>query len=143
MASVLRRGNEQVAINYLHADGQWHWPDRSISQAITAERTRIWTPEETRAFTAGVTKLKAAMGPEWQGELLEITTMAAPLSAPATAAHGGTSAAPSVQPQPRRAAEVRKAAEQKARRRDPQQAPDTAQHQRHEPPRQPDGPMLR
>jgi UDP-N-acetylglucosamine kinase len=140
VASVLRRGKEQVAVNYLHADGQWHWPDRSISQAVTAERTRSWTPQETQAFTTTIAKLRAEMGPDWHRELGEIATMAAPLRA---ATPKPAVAASDVQAPPRRAAMVRRKVEDRAHQPAPAPHRDAA-HRRHEPrPPRPEGPTLR
>jgi hypothetical protein len=81
VAAVYRRGNIQLAINYLDADGQWHWPHRSIAQTIDTERRRPWTPEETRAFTSTVTQLATEMGSEWHAELRDIIARAIPLAA--------------------------------------------------------------
>lgn len=80
VATVYRRGNIQLAVNYLDSDGQWHWPNRSIAQTLDAERRRAWTPDEIQAFAATIRRLAAEMGPEWHDELRDITSLAIPLA---------------------------------------------------------------
>jgi UDP-N-acetylglucosamine kinase len=80
VATVYRRGNVQLAINYLDPDGQWHWPNRSIAQSIDTERRRAWTPGEIKVFAETVGRLAAEMGPEWHDELRDITSRAIPLT---------------------------------------------------------------
>lgn len=83
VATVYRRGNHQLHINYLDAAGSWRWP-AGTAAAIDVERQRPWTPEETKAFAATVKQLTDEMGPEWYGELRDIVRLATPLADPQT-----------------------------------------------------------
>ncbi|GAA2710214.1 zeta toxin family protein [Micromonospora olivasterospora] len=79
VATVYRRGNQQLHTNHLDGASAWRWP-AGTAAAIDAERQRPWTPEETKAFAATVKQLFDEMGPEWHEELRDIVRLAAPLA---------------------------------------------------------------
>ncbi|AEB48034.1 zeta toxin family protein [Micromonospora maris] len=83
VATVYRRGNHQLHMNYLDAAGTWRWPAGAAS-AIDAERQRPWNPDETKAFADTVRLLADQMGREWHSEFQDIVRLAAPLADPYT-----------------------------------------------------------
>jgi UDP-N-acetylglucosamine kinase len=80
VATVYRRGNVQLGINYLTGPGQWRWPDVSIAQLVDAERHRPWSTDEVKAFVGTVGQLAGEMGPQWHPELRDISAQAVALN---------------------------------------------------------------
>ncbi|BCY11016.1 zeta toxin family protein [Actinoplanes sp. L3-i22] len=74
-----------VAANYLTADRAWRWPDISMADAVGAERSRTWHPQERQQFTDLAHRVVRALGDRWHPELQAITA-SAPIPKPAAQA---------------------------------------------------------
>jgi hypothetical protein len=77
---VYARGGRQLYSNLLAAPGRWARPAGS-AVAISAERERPWTAEETRWFTERVTQLAhepSQLGRSWWPQLAAIVDAALP-----------------------------------------------------------------
>ena len=82
VVGVHRRGNHRLHVN--HLDGPGGRSPAGTAATIDAERRRPWTPAETRAFAATVSRLTAEIDPDWYAELREIVRLADPLADPRT-----------------------------------------------------------
>ena len=72
--TVIRRGNIVVYQNTRTGDGGWAVAPGARA-AVEAERHRPWTAEEREEFAATFTRLRHAMGPQWQTELDRIQAL--------------------------------------------------------------------
>ncbi|ABD11725.1 hypothetical protein ThrDRAFT_01185 [Frankia casuarinae] len=79
--SVFRRGNTSLYLNSREPDGLWRHPPRTAA-AIHTERTRTWTPTETRRFAQAARRVHALARATVEKEMVEdVIDLARPLLA--------------------------------------------------------------